>query len=68
MLKIIPNPDKAMYEAVTREVKANDGYCCCRLVRDNNTRCVCKDFKDQQTEGLCYCERFMKVEMADNDK
>ena len=50
-----------MYEAVTKEVKANDGYCCCRLVRDKNTRCVCKDFKDQQTEGLCYCERFMKV-------
>ena len=66
MLKIIPNPDKEMYEAVTKEVKANDGYCCCRLVRDKNTRCVCKDFKNQQTEGLCYCERFMKVEV-DNE-
>ena len=22
-----------------------------------------KDFKEQKTEGLCYCERFMKVEV-----
>ena len=53
-----------MYEAVTKEVKANDGYCCCRIVRNENTRCVCKDFKEQQTEGLCYCERFIKKEVA----
>lgn len=50
-----------MYEAVTKDIKANDGYCCCRIVRDNHTRCMCKDFKEQQTEGLCYCERFMKI-------
>ena len=66
MLKIIKNPGEDMYEAVTKEVQANDGYCCCRLVRDSHTRCMCKDFKDQQTEGLCYCERFMKVKVEDD--
>ena len=66
MLKIIPNPDREMYEAVTKEVKANDGYCCCRLSRDSSARCMCKDFKEQQTEGLCYCERFMKVEVSED--
>jgi hypothetical protein len=66
MLKIIPNPDREMYETVTKEVEANDGYCCCRLSRDSNARCMCKDFKEQQTEGLCYCERFMKVEVSED--
>lgn len=66
MLKIFPNPDKEVYESVTKEIKANDGYCCCRIVRNENTRCVCKDFKEQQTEGLCYCERFIKKEVVSN--
>lgn len=65
MLKIIQNPDKEVYEAATKAVKANDGYCCCRLSRDKNARCMCKDFRDQTTEGLCYCERFMKVEVSE---
>ena len=67
MLKIIPNPDKDMYDSVTAAVKINDGYCCCRIVKNKDTKCICKKFKDQQTEGLCYCERFMKVEVSDNE-
>lgn len=66
MLKIIPNPDKEVYESVTNEIKNNDGYCCCRIIRNENTRCMCKDFKEQQTEGLCYCERFLKTEVNNN--
>ena len=65
MLKIIPNPDKEMYIAVTEAVKKNDGYCCCRIVKNKDTKCMCKEFKDQQFTGLCYCERFMKVEVSD---
>lgn len=64
MLKIFPNPDKEVYESVTKEIKANDGYCCCRIVRNENTRCMCKDFKEQQVEGSCYCERFIKKEVT----
>ena len=67
MLKIIPNPDKDMYDSVTAAVKKNGGYCCCRIVKNKDTKCMCKEFKDQQTEGLCYCERFMKVEVSDNE-
>lgn len=66
MLKIFPNPDKEVYESVTKEIKANDGYCCCRIVQNENTRCMCKDFKEQQVEGLCYCERFIKTEVNNN--
>lgn len=63
MLKIIPNPNKEVYEAETKAVKNSDGYCPCRLVRNADTKCMCKDFKEQKTAGLCYCERFMKVEV-----
>lgn len=63
MLKIIPNPDEEMYSTVTEAVKKNDGYCCCRIVKNKDTKCMCKEFKDQQSTGLCYCERFMKVEV-----
>lgn len=66
MLKIIPNPDEEMYIAVTEAVKKNDGYCCCRIAKNKDTKCMCKEFKDQQFTGLCYCERFMKVEV-DNE-
>jgi ferredoxin-thioredoxin reductase catalytic subunit len=63
MLKIIPNPNKEVYETETKAVKESGGYCPCRLVHNQDTKCVCKDFKEQKTEGLCYCERFMKVEV-----
>lgn len=64
MLKIIPNSDKKTYDLITSQIKENDGYCACRLVRDQNTKCICSDFKNQTTEGFCYCGRFQKVEVS----
>ena len=66
MLKILPNPDREMYELVTEAVKNNDGYCCCRVRRDSDTRCICREFREQTTEGLCYCERFIKKEVSED--
>lgn len=61
MLKIIKNPDKAIYETVTKEVENNDFYCPCRLEHTPDTKCMCKEFRDQMTEGECHCGRFIKV-------
>ena len=64
MLKIIPNPDKEMYSAVTEAVKKNDGYCCCRIVKNKDTKCMCKEFRDQiadeNFEGYCHCMLYYK--------
>lgn len=66
MLKIIKNPDKEKYSEVLAAIKANKGYCPCRLVKTADTKCMCKEFRDQTTEGACHCGAYVKV-VDDND-
>ena len=61
MLKIIPNPDKKIYQSVTKAVKDNDNYCPCELTKSDDTKCICKSFREQGREGECHCGRFLKV-------
>ena len=61
MLKIIKNPDEETFKSVIAEVKANDGYCTCRLERTSATKCPCLEFREQATEGECYCGAYCKV-------
>ncbi len=49
MLKIIKNPDEETFKSVIAEVKANDGYCPCRLERTPSTKCPCLEFREQTT-------------------
>lgn len=44
------------------KMKANGGYCPCKLNRDETTKCICKEFRDQmanlsdkQTSVVCHC-------------
>lgn len=67
MLKIIKNPDKKVFDEVIAEVKANYGYCPCRLERTSDTKCPCKEFREQTTEGECHCGAYQKVEVSDNE-
>ena len=60
-LKIIKNPDEETFKSVIAEVKANDGYCPCRLERTQATKCPCKEFREQTTEGECCCGAYVKV-------
>lgn len=59
-MKIIPNPDKDIYNQVTEAVKKNDGYCPCELIKNDDTKCMCKAFKEQTEPGECHCGRFIK--------
>lgn len=61
MLKIIKNPDEEIFKSVIAEVKANDGYCPCRLERTPATKCPCLEFREQTTEGECHCGAYCKV-------
>lgn len=67
-LKIIPNPDKAKYDEMTQAVKNCDGFCPCELERTPDTRCMCKAFREQMEPGLCHCQRFIKVEIEEENK
>lgn len=59
-MKIIPNPDKEIYNQVTQAVKDNEGYCPCELEKNENTKCMCKNFREQTKPGECHCGRFVK--------
>ncbi len=60
--KIIPNPDKAKYDEMTQACKDNDNYCPCLLEKTPDTKCMCKAFREQE-EGLCHCQRFLKIKV-----
>jgi len=64
-LKIIKNPDEAMYEMVSAAVEVNNRQCPCVLPskRNEDTLCPCKAFREQTTAGECTCGRFVKVEV-----
>lgn len=65
MLKIVKNPDEEIFKSVLSEVKANDGYCPCRLEKTPSTKCPCLEFREQITEGECHCGAYCKVEVSD---
>lgn len=67
MLKIIKNPDKKVFDEVMAEVKANQGYCPCRIEKIPDTKCPCKEFRSQISEGECHCGAYQKVEVSDNE-
>ena len=59
MSKIILNPDSDRVREVCDALKANEGYCPCKLEKTPDTLCMCKEFREQQT-GLCHCGLYMK--------
>ena len=44
-------------------VKANGGYCPCKLIKDDDSRCICKAFLECETTGECECGLYYKVEV-----
>lgn len=64
----IPNPDKEHYQKITDAIKANNGYCCCKLEQTPDTKCICKEFQEQTTVGPCHCGRFIKIEVQTGEK
>lgn len=65
-LKMIKNPNEKIYNDVTEAVIENDNYCPCKVEKTIETKCPCKEFREQATEGLCHCERFLKVKTEDD--
>lgn len=61
-MKIVRNPDEAKAKEISEAVKANGGYCPCRIVKNEDTKCMCKEFREQKFPGLCHCGLFGKIE------
>ena len=53
----LPNTDD-----IAAAVKANDGYCPCRRVKNDDTKCMCKEFREGGL-GECHCGLYEKIEI-----
>ena len=61
MMKITTNKDKDLVEEIRAKLKANDGYCPCRLTKTPETKCMCKEFLEQDHDGYCHCQLYYKT-------
>ena len=50
MLKIKLNEDKEIVDTIKQELKENNGYCPCKIIKNEDTKCMCKEFREQLTE------------------
>ena len=58
-MKIKVTDDKAWAEEVRSAIKANDGYCPCKVDKTDDTKCICKEFREQES-GKCHCGLYEK--------
>ena len=52
------SPDKELVKRIREKLKAEDGYCPCRLKHTPDTKCMCREFREQidrGEEGPCHC-------------
>ena len=56
-IRKLPNTDDIM-----AAVRANDGYCPCRRVKNEDTKCMCKEFREGGL-GECHCGLYEKTEI-----
>lgn len=56
-IRRLPNTDN-----ILEAVKANDGYCPCRRIKNEDTKCMCKEFREGGL-GECHCGLYEKTEI-----
>lgn len=57
-MTVKPNPDKELVKRIREKLKAEGGYCPCRLKHTPDTKCMCREFREQidrGEEGACHC-------------
>ena len=52
--------DKEIVQEIREKLKANEGYCPCRIEKTPDTKCMCKEFREQES-GECHCGLFVKT-------
>ena len=50
---------KILNAEIKEKVKANDGYCPCKIQHTPDTKCMCKEFREQEN-GECHCGLYYK--------
>ena len=52
--------DGKLVKEIREKLKANGGYCPCRVIKNEDTKCMCKEFREQES-GECHCGLYVKV-------
>ena len=60
-LRIVRNPDGRKAKEISDAVKANGGYCPCRIDKTEDNKCMCKEFREQDKFGFCHCGLYAKI-------
>lgn len=53
------NPDKKLVLEIRQQLKENDGYCPCMIIKNDDTKCMCKQFRELD-HGMCHCGLYIK--------
>lgn len=61
-MRITVSSDTELVKTIREKLKANDGYCPCRLTKTPETKCMCKEFLEQAEPGECHCGLYVKIE------
>lgn len=43
------------------QIKNNEGFCPCSVIKDDDHKCMCKEFQEQKS-GACHCGLYVKTE------
>lgn len=62
--KIVLSDDKEQVAKIRERLKANEGYCPCRISKTPDTKCMCKEFREQE-EGTCHCGMYVKIKVEE---
>lgn len=63
--KISMTSDKHERIEIQANLRANDGYCPCRIARTPDTKCMCKEFRESEQEGPCHCGLYIKTKVEE---
>lgn len=61
-MKIILNPDEHFVRNLKGRIKANNGYCPCKLGKKPENKCPCEDFRKNRE---CHCGLYIRVSDGD---
>lgn len=53
------NPNESAVEEIELALKANEGYCPCKLTHIPENKCMCEEFRNQKY-GWCSCGLYRK--------
>lgn len=60
IMKIKLNDDVELVQEIRKQLKDNDGYCPCRIMKNSDTLCMCKEFREMES-GVCHCGLYEKI-------